>query len=101
MTQISEYSFLLRYETKTRRLKPFRALPFPPNKEPMNTRLQVNLKNSVKGIFFLPHKVLQHFIYSHIHNRVKPKSFAVLDMGMSIYACPVRVTALQHPGESG
>lgn len=98
MTQISEYSLLLRYETKTRRLKPFRALPFPPNKEQKNTRLQVNLKNAVRGMFFLPHKVLQYFIHSHIHNRVKPRSFEVLDMGMSIYACPVRVTALQYPG---
>lgn len=43
--------------------------------------LQVNPKNSVRGMFFLPHKVLQHFIHFHIHDRVKPKSSEVVDMG--------------------
>lgn len=52
MTQISEYSLLLWYETKTRKHQPFRTLHFPPNKEQMNTWLQVNLKNAVRGMFF-------------------------------------------------
>jgi len=68
MTEISEYSLLLCYETKTSRHQSFRALSFPPNKEKMNT-WQMNTgqpkKHCQENVFPAPQSDVTFYTFSY------------------------------------